>query len=787
MLTRGALSFLFAVCVLFAGPGRAESVTTVRDFIEQSVAGASAREFEVRGAVTAFWGRDAFFLQDETGGVFVYRTGAAGELRVQDRVEVRGTAAYGGATPHLRSSAVKATGRGARVEPLDLAPNRPPGPDADARLVRVRGRLAGAHGHVPNGNELPLAVFGATVPAVFEGLDDGSAWPAFPPGALVEATGVLSVRGPDDKSPYPYKLVLRSRRDVTFVAPPPWWMPPRLYTLLGVTGVLITAALVAVGLLRHRVQRQTAQLHTQLESEAAMARRHRELFEGATDVILSHDLDGRITDFNPAGERLLGWSAKDLQGRAIESLMAPSSADIAGGLVKPGGETQPRGASFRLDLMASDGRAVPFEVNSWIEVHDGEPVGVVAICRDISGRLRAEQEAAELDRKFQQTQKLESLGILAGGVAHDFNNLLTSILGNASLARMDLPANAAAQKSLEEIETAAERAAELCRQMLAYAGQGRFISSRVNLNTLISETVDLLQSSVSKRATIELHLAEQLPAVQGDATQMRQIIMNLVLNAGESLGEGSGLIAVKTGTMTADPAWLRDAQIAPETWEGEYVSLEVADNGSGMTPETLARIFEPFFTTKFTGRGLGLAAVLGIVRGHRGALHVTSDLGQGTTFRLAFPAVGMPAATTSATAGRGPAPVIDGTVLVVDDEETVRRTVARALERVGCKVLTAEDGALALEKVRRATKPIDLVLLDLTMPVMDGVQTLRELRRLCPDLPVMLMSGFAEVQAVARFGEHRLAGFLQKPFTVDLLQRRVAEALRTSAEPALFP
>jgi CheY-like chemotaxis protein len=352
---------------------------------------------------------------------------------------------------------------------------------------------------------------------------------------------------------------------------------------------------------------------------------------------------------------------------------------------------------------------------------------------------------------------------------------------------MELPSNAPVQQSLSEIENAAERAAELCSQMLAYAGQGRVVSSRVNINTLITETVELLQASVSKRAMIELHLAENLPAVQGDATQLRQIVMNLVLNAGESLGEGAGVISIKTGLMGADPAWLREAQITPETWEGEHVFLEVADTGCGMAPATLARIFEPFFTTKFTGRGLGLAATLGIVRSHRGALRVTSTLGVGTTFRLAFPAVGMPASIVGASPReKAPALAIEGTVLVVDDEETVRRTVTRALERIGCRVLSAEDGSLALEKVRRATKPIDLVLLDLTMPVMDGVQTLRELRRLRPELSVMLMSGFAETQATARFGEHQLAGFLQKPFSIELLQRRVAEVLDRSTEPVLF-
>jgi len=263
-------------------------------------------------------------------------------------------------------------------------------------------------------------------------------------------------------------------------------------------------------------------------------------------------------------------------------------------------------------------------------------------------------------------------------------------------------------------------------------------------------------------------------------------VMNLVINGGEALGDGPGTVTVKTGEMSADSEWIRDAQIVPDTWEGDYVFLEVSDTGCGMSPETLSRIFEPFFTTKFTGRGLGLAAVLGIVRSHRGALKVTSEVGRGSTFVMALPIVASSSDVDRTPPVQTETPMLHGTVLVVDDEASVRRTVGRVLEVLGCKVLLAEDGTVAVECVREFTKPIDLVILDLTMPILDGVQTLRELRRMRPKLPVILMSGFAEAHALAKFGEHRLAGFLQKPFTIDEVQRRVTAVFAEGkSEPAM--
>ena len=400
----------------------------------------------------------------------------------------------------------------------------------------------------------------------------------------------------------------------------------------------------------------------------------------------------------------------------------------------------------------------------------GRPAKVVGTVLDITASREAQLEREQFDRKMQETQKLESLGVLAGGIAHDFNNLLTGVIGNASLATMELPPGSPLHPYIDDISRAAMRAADLCKQMLAYSGRGRFVVQRLDLGQLVEETAQMLQISISKKAVLRFHLEKNLPPVDADATQLRQVIMNLVINASEAIGETDGVISLSTGLARVDRAYLAVTLMDASLPEGEYVFLEVADNGSGMEPETLGKIFDPFFTTKFTGRGLGLAAVLGIVRGHRGTLKVSSEPGRGTIFKLLFPAARgtgeTPAAAPAApTAWRGA-----GTVLVADDEETMRSTLARMLPHLGLEPVLAADGREAVEVFRADPGRFTLVLLDLTMPHLDGEQTFAELRRLRPDVRVVLMSGFDAQEAMLRFTGKGLASFLQKPFTIGELR-----------------
>ena len=409
----------------------------------------------------------------------------------------------------------------------------------------------------------------------------------------------------------------------------------------------------------------------------------------------------------------------------------------------------------------------------------GEVTRLVGTMRDLTPLQRSQEEKERVDQKLREAQKLESLGVLAGGIAHDFNNLLTSMLGNVNLAQLELPPTATVHPYLEDVEKAAIRAADLCKQMLAYSGRGRFVIKRVAINAVVEEMMQLLRVSISKQAVLKFDLGADLPAVTADPTQLRQIVMNLVVNASEAIGERSGLIGVTTGLMRVDEAYLRETYMSPELPAGNYVFIEVSDTGCGMDKPTMERIFDPFFTTKFTGRGLGLAAVLGIVRSHHGALKVYSEPGKGTTFKLLLPCSldsGAPESPGAGLLGRARG---EGLVLVVDDEETVRATSARMLETAGYTVKLAEDGREGLEMFEEHLEQVKLVLLDLTMPHMDGVDTFREIRRLKPDAHVLLMSGYNEQEAVQRFTGKGLAGFIQKPFQLQTLLTKVKTVIET--------
>jgi PAS domain S-box-containing protein len=397
---------------------------------------------------------------------------------------------------------------------------------------------------------------------------------------------------------------------------------------------------------------------------------------------------------------------------------------------------------------------------------------------DITGRKWAEEKRLQLERQMQQTQKLESLGVLAGGIAHDFNNLLAIILGNASLALDELPPISPARDSLRAIEETSLRAAELCRQMLAYSGKGRFVIESIRLGDLIGEMISLLKASISKKAILNLNLKESLMPLRGDPSQIRQVVVNLVINASEALGERGGAITISTGVMECSSDYLGGAYPNERLAEGPYAWLEVADTGCGMEPETQRRIFEPFFTTKFTGRGLGLSAVLGIVRGHGGALRVDSAPGKGTTFTVFFPV----AREEKSPVGHGGGTIPDnwkgaGTILLVDDEESVRIMGVKMLERLGFKVLTAIDGYQALEIYRARGDQIALVLLDLTMHCMDGDETLRELHQIDATARVVISSGFTQSEIAPRFAGRGLSGFLQKPYTLYELAHCLHDAL----------
>jgi CheY-like chemotaxis protein len=373
-----------------------------------------------------------------------------------------------------------------------------------------------------------------------------------------------------------------------------------------------------------------------------------------------------------------------------------------------------------------------------------------------------------------QTQKLESLGVLAGGIAHDFNNLLVSMLGNVDLALARTNPDSEGRPFLLKIDAAAQRAAELANQMLSYSGRGRFVVEPIDLSRLVEETGQLLSTAVSKRAAVRYDLKRDLPPIEADATQLRQVVMNLLTNASDALGEQDGVITVRTGVAELGHDALAEHWLDESLTEGRYVWLEVADTGCGMDAETRKRIFDPFFTTKQSGRGLGLAATLGIVRGHRGGLHVDSAPGEGTVFRLAFPAPGLAAAPAAANPPAAPGtfaarPEGQGVVLVADDEPEVLEVVRTMLESAGYGVLPANDGVEAVAIFRARREEIVAVVLDLTMPRMNGEETLLALRRIEPGLRVVISSGYSGQDTIHRVLDGDRTAFIQKPYRTQAL------------------
>lgn len=407
-------------------------------------------------------------------------------------------------------------------------------------------------------------------------------------------------------------------------------------------------------------------------------------------------------------------------------------------------------------------------------------LGVVGLIqRRLAEHTRGEEERRRLETKMQQAQKLESLGVLAGGIAHDFNNLLTTILGNSRVVLEELETSSPQRERIRRVCTAAEYAAELVEQILTYSGKPSVDLRPLDLSRLIENMGALLQASAAGRCELRLECAGELPAVEADATQIRQVILNLVTNASEAVGDGRATVWVRTGVTQRSAADLSDT-LGTAATPGEYVYLEVADSGTGMDAATQARIFEPFFTQKSFGRGLGLAAVLGIVRAHQGALEVKSQLGEGTRIRALFPQADRPALEPSKPSESTPTARGTGRILVVDDEEWVLEIAKAFLERAGFEVSTALGGSRGVEQFKSHSGEFDVVVLDLAMPDVSGDEVFTQLQEMRAGIPVIAVSGYNKEVAAERFGACDFAGFVRKPYELEQLVEVVRAAIETS-------
>jgi len=477
-----------------------------------------------------------------------------------------------------------------------------------------------------------------------------------------------------------------------------------------------------------------------------------------------------VIDANPNCIALLGGDRTKIIGTDSLALFGDAFKDHFSELLQV--ESQKGSISFELTMPGKDNLCL---------VHAFSPDrGLIAtLLEDITERKRAEEERLNLQRQLLHAQKLESLGILSGGIAHDFNNLLHALLGNLEMALMKDLAEPSARENIEQAIKAGTQAAKLTSMMLAYTGKGVFVIKKMNLTSLVENNASLLAAAIPRSITFDLALDRNLPPIMADEGQLQQVVMNLITNAAESIGDGRGSIRITTGMQAFSQSTLNASRLEEKLTAGRYVFMEVIDTGCGMDDDTLRKLFDPFFTTKFTGRGLGLSAVQGILRAHKAAFLVESRTGAGTAIRILFPIAGGSQTPQQTSA---PAALVNGKyaamVLIVDDEEMIRNVAVAMLKRLGFETLSAADGEEALRIMQTQGDRIGLVLLDQNMPRMDGVAVFRELKKIRPGIKVLLASGFSEVEVAERYSGMGLNGFVKKPYNIKQLSDGLQRALK---------
>ncbi len=533
--------------------------------------------------------------------------------------------------------------------------------------------------------------------------------------------------------------------------------------------------------LERRVADRTRELAEANTALRASEERYRTVSELSSDFSFTFRMDRElkltIEWITGAFQRITGVDPQALSGHGWLELLPPDTRSL---IVPAFEDARPGEYAVReVPLHTAEHGERRLELRAYTRATDkpGE-LRVIGAARDVTDARRAEAERLEMERRMHESGRLESLGRLSGGIAHDFNNLLSVILGNARLAESDLPDGDAVRGRLKRIRTAGEHAALLTDQMLTYAGKAPTDRKVIDVSRSVREMTELMRAALPEGGELETDLESGLH-IEADETQIRQVVLNLITNAGEALEGGTGRVELRTERLHARASDLAGAQGAADPAPGEYVAVEVRDSGCGMDAETRERIFDPFFSTKFTGRGMGLASVLGIVRAHGGVATLKSMPGRGTTARVLLPLVHEKPSAQPAAAppGSGGAPRV-GRILVVDDDPDVLEVASEFLRRDGFEVVATSGGREGVERLRAEADRIDAVVLDLSMPDVGGEPAFLEMRAIRPGLPVILATGFSEEFASERFKAPGAAGFLRKPYAPEDLVACVRAALR---------
>ena len=555
--------------------------------------------------------------------------------------------------------------------------------------------------------------------------------------------------------------------------------PLRYFLIVGgCLALLLLILFIWNRMLSAKVATRTAELNASLETLQENATFVTTLVNAIPVPVFYKDRDCRYLGCNHAFEEFYGTSKEVILGKSVFDIAPRALAEEYHArdqelFQHPGAQIY----ESQVKNVRGDVRDVVFHKASFADIN-GQVCGLIGAILDITERKKNETDNLNLERQLLNSQKQESLGVLSGGIAHDFNNLLHAVLGNLDMALMKLPGDAVALKSINQAVSAAKQAAKLTNMMLAYSGKGSFVVKELNLSELVEKNSALLLAALPTSVTLDLRLDHDVPLVMGDAGQLQQVVIHLIANASEAIGDATGVITLSTGVRIFDRSILGESRLEEKLPTGSYVWLEVRDNGCGMDQETQRKLFDPFFTTKFTGRGLGMSAVLGIIRAHKGALLVTSSPGAGATMVVILPIAARMqaretvnnAAETVVEMDNKPLPDV---ILIVDDEEMIRGVCIEMLGILGFKTLVASGGEEALRIFSENRDRIGLVLLDQCMPVMDGVTVFRNLKQCKPDIRVLLASGFNQEDVSEQFSGLGLCGFIQKPFKFDILSSEV--------------